>query len=317
MKLRYIVLLAAATTSGLLFSCGSNTQKSPNDTPTSGSIHIAADESYKPLVEAEREMFEALYTRAKINVTYTSESEAYALLIADSARLIIASRKPNESETAYFEQRQLKPRITHIANDGLAFIVNNNNSCEKLLYTKIKDIFTGKTNTWKELGTSSKADSLKVIFDHAGSGNVRTIKEKFAIDNNLPANCFALNSNEEVVKFVENNQNALGIISVNWISDSADSTTIAFLDRIKVLSVGTEATTDENGSFYGPFQAYIANKSYPFVRETYIISREARSGLGTGFASFIASDKGQRIVLRSGLVPATAPVRIVNVNTQP
>jgi len=41
------------------------------------------------------------------------------------------------------------------------------------------------------------------------------------------------------------------------------------------------------------------------------ISLETRSGLGTGFISFAAGDKGQRVVLKSGLMPATKPVRQV------
>jgi phosphate transport system substrate-binding protein len=60
-----------------------------------------------------------------------------------------------------------------------------------------------------------------------------------------------------------------------------------------------------------PYQAYIALKQYPLWRTVQITLREPRVGLGTGFASFVASDKGQRIVLKSGLVPATAPVRII------
>jgi phosphate transport system substrate-binding protein len=60
-----------------------------------------------------------------------------------------------------------------------------------------------------------------------------------------------------------------------------------------------------------PYQGYLAQGTYPLKREVFIISREARAGLGTGFASFITGDKGQRIILKSGLVPASMPVRIV------
>jgi len=46
-------------------------------------------------------------------------------------------------------------------------------------------------------------------------------------------------------------------------------------------------------------------------REVYILSKEAYTGLGTGFTAFVASERGQRIVLKFGLVPATMPVRLV------
>ncbi len=55
----------------------------------------------------------------------------------------------------------------------------------------------------------------------------------------------------------------------------------------------------------------LLRKLYPLYREVYIISKEAYTGLGTGFTAFVASERGQRIVLKLGLVPATMPVRLV------
>jgi len=42
---------------------------------------------------------------------------------------------------------------------------------------------------------------------------------------------------------------------------------------------------------------------------------EAYNGLGSGFATFVGSDKGQRIILKDGLVPANSPIRLIEVNT--
>lgn len=67
-------------------------------------------------------------------------------------------------------------------------------------------------------------------------------------------------------------------------------------------------------AYYQPYQAYIALKFYPFYREVYLISREGRNGIGSGFITFVASDRGQRIFLRAGLVPSKAPVRLVELN---
>jgi phosphate transport system substrate-binding protein len=65
---------------------------------------------------------------------------------------------------------------------------------------------------------------------------------------------------------------------------------------------------------YQPYQAYVAQNLYPLIREVVIVSREARTGLGSGFFTYVANDKGQRVVLKAGLVPATMPVRIVEIN---
>jgi phosphate transport system substrate-binding protein len=75
--------------------------------------------------------------------------------------------------------------------------------------------------------------------------------------------------------------------------------------------------------FVQPYQVYLAEKTpqqlaeypdlqnYPLRRNLYIINREARAGLGTGFASFVAGKNGQLIFQKSGLLPAQMQARIV------
>jgi phosphate transport system substrate-binding protein len=118
-----------------------------------------------------------------------------------------------------------------------------------------------------------------------------------------------LKSGEEVIDYVNKNGNCIGLIGAGWISDRDDSTANAFLNKFKVM----EILSKEDGEYYKPFQAYLALRSYPLTRTVYYLLREPRTGLGTGFSNFLASDKGQRIVLKSGLVPATMPVRLVKV----
>jgi phosphate transport system substrate-binding protein len=313
MKTRSILFLFIGLS--LLASCGKK-GNTPIDDPTSGKIHITVDESYQPLMSAEIEVFESLYPHADIQVSYSNETKAFADLMADSSRFIVVNRELNESELNYFKSIELPTTAIKIAYDGLAFIGNNDNRLTKLLYSQVGDLFNGKINTWNQLDPSFPKDSIQIIFDHPASGNIRMITDLFKLNNKLPANCFAVNSNPEVINYVEKNKNAIGIISVNWISDDADTNAIAFLKKIKVLEIGAEGNMDTSAQFRGPYQGYIAEGSYPFKRTAYIISREARAGLGTGFASFIAGDKGQRIVLRSGMVPASAPIRIVEFSNQ-
>lgn len=296
-----------------LLACGKR-GSSPTDDPTSGKIHITVDESYQPVMEDEEFLFESLYPHADVSITYANEKKCFEDLLADSSRFVVVNRELNESEMSYFNSIELTPRVTKIAFDGLAFIVNNEARLNKLLYNQVGDLFSGKIGTWKQINNNLSNDSLKIIFDHPNSGNVRMINERFKLNGKLPGNCFAVNSNPEVISYVEKNKNAIGIISVNWISDDADTNALSFLKKIKVLAIGQEGVEDTTGACYGPYQGYIAADMYPLKRSAYIISREARAGLGTGFASFIAGEKGQRIILKSGMVPAVAPVRIIEFN---
>jgi phosphate transport system substrate-binding protein len=131
----------------------------------------------------------------------------------------------------------------------------------------------------------------------------------------LPDYCYSANSNPDVITYVENHPEAIGLISVNWISDRDDSVTHDFLKRVKVAAISSEVFS-EGDDFYTPHPAYIADKSYPFIREVYAISRETFTGLGRGFIQFVAGDQGQRIILKMGMLPATMPVRLVQIEKE-
>ena len=57
----------------------------------------------------------------------------------------------------------------------------------------------------------------------------------------------------------------------------------------------------------------MALEQYPLIRNIWMISTDPHLGLADGFISFVSSDKGQRIILKAGLLPAIAPIRLVNI----
>jgi len=306
---RWIVLIFIYSE---IVSCHSeNKDSKPLDTPTSGEITIAVDECYKPILDTELDTFHALYTRAKINPIYTTEKEAVELLLKDSVRCIVVPRPLNSDEISFFKKIPITPRNILIAYDAVAFVVNNNNPDTALSVETLQDIFLGKIIKWNQISKNNSNDSIAIVFDANGSSTARYIQQKLSNGNSLPKNCYAVKSNAEVISYVEKNKNALGVIGVNWISDADDPLAQKFLKQINVVAVAPPDTGINDPEFVKPYQAYIATRQYPFIREVYIVSREARTGLGTGFASFIAGDKGQRIILKSGLLPATAPIRII------
>ena len=276
------------------------------DTPTAGTIKIAADEALKPLIDAEIQAFEGIYQHAKVEVNYVSEADAIDALLKDSARLTVVTRRLVEDEENTLVQQTIIPDHLKIATGGIALITNRQNADTLISLDEVKKIFQGKINS-----LSSKAPFSVVVFDNPTSGILRFLKDSLSIGASLPEYCFAVNSNASVVEYVSKTPHALGLIDVSWISDRDDSTTNSFLNSIHVLGISRDSI------FFRPFQAYIAQKSYPLVRDIVMISREARSGLASGFMAFVASEKGQRIVLKSGLVPATMPIRIVEINHGP
>lgn len=285
-----------------------------DETPTRGKIKISVDESYQMLADAQIATFTSLYSYTTITPAYKNEVDAIADLMNDSVRLVIINRKLTPAEEAYLTAKQVIPKTTKIAYDGLAFIVNRENQDTLIRYDQLKNIFNGTIKFWNQLNLkSTKLSEIKVVFDNNKSGNTRYVKENFINGKDFPPNCFAVNSNTEVINFVEKNRNAMGIIGVNWISDKDDTLSNSFLKKINIVAIGTPDNTEGPGNYYKPYQGYIAEGTYPLKREVFIVSRETFSGLGSGFTNFVAGDKGQRIILKMGLVPATMPIRIVEI----
>jgi phosphate transport system substrate-binding protein len=229
----------------------------------------------------------------------------------DSVKVIVTSKKLTDYQVQHLRESQIVARTTTFAYDALALVTNKTNADTLLNYGVVKDIFLGKIKKWNEIDPKSKLGDIQIIFDNTKSGNIRYFKDLFEIKDTLPENFFAVKSNPEVIDFVSRNKNALGIVSVNWISDKDDAQSMSFLKKINVLAVSQPYLND--GSYYRPYQGSIYDKSYPFVREIYLISRETFAGLGSGFINWACAEQGQRIVLKSGLVPATMPIRLVQI----
>ena len=294
-----------------LASCGGMGKTATNETPTRGNIRILSDESFQPLIETEVFTFTHLYTGAKIKPVYKPEFDVINDFMNDSVKVIVTSKKLSDYQIQYLRDTQIIARTSAFAYDALAIITNLDNRDTLLKYNTVKDIFLGKIRMWKEINEKSKLGNIRVIFDNNKSGNIRYFKDLFEIKDSLSKNFFAVNNNAEVINFVSRNPDALGIISVNWISDKDDYLTMSFIRKVNVVAISQQYIND--GSYYRPQPGFIYEKSYPFVREMYLISRETFTGLGSGFINWACAEQGQRIVLKSGLVPATMPIRLVQI----
>ncbi len=295
----------------ILVSCTGGSNSGPVETATSGNIRIYADESFQPLIETEVYTFTHLYKHAKITPIYKPEYDIINDFMNDSVKVIVTSKKLSDYQIQYLRDTQIIARTTTYAYDALAIVTNKKNKDTLLKYNSIKDIFLGKIKNWKEINPKSELGDIRIIFDNNKSGNIRYFKELFEIKDSLPHNFYAVNNNPGVIEFVSRNPDALGIISANWISNKNDSLSMSFINKINVVAISQQFVND--GNYYRPYQGFIYDKSYPYVREIYLISRETFTGLGSGFINWACAEQGQRIVLKSGLVPATMPIRLVQI----
>jgi len=295
-------------------SCKPRSTAALKETPTSGDIVIGADESFRLIVDAEVDTFTALYPYAQITPIYKPENELVAYFLNDSVRTIVSSWTPSDEQRKLLLDVQTVVRTTVVAYDALALVMNRKNVDSLLTYDNVRDIFNGKITDWNQINPKSRLGQINIVFDNIHSGNIRYFREKFDLPEKLGPNFYAVKSNPEVIDYVASSPAALGIVSVNWISDYEDPTSMSLQGKIKVAAISLPYL-DPN-TFYMPVQGSIYDKTYPFVREVVMNTRESFTGLGSGFVSFVAGEKGQRIILKSGLVPATMPIRIIQVKNE-
>jgi phosphate transport system substrate-binding protein len=280
-------------------ACSPTRERALLDTPTSGVINIAADESLRPVIDAEVKAFEAIYKKSHIEVTYVSEAEAVRLLLVDSVRLAVITRHLTDDESAVIRGQNIVPHDEVVARESIAVILNP--AAEDSLLTRDELLLM--------IGAGARSKG-RVVFDDPNSGIARYARDSILHSADFSSSAYALKSNEAVIDYVSKQKDAVGLIGGAWISDRDDYTTNRFLGSIRVAAI------EYDGNFYQPFQAYIARRFYPLTREIIICSREPRAGLGSGFMSFVAGDKGQRVILKAGLLPVTMPIRLVEVTRE-
>ena len=300
-----------------LFSSCSNNKKRKDgrtDTYSSGTISFVSDESFSPVIEEECAVFQYDYPQAKLKPIYTSESDAINKLLEGKTWLAFTARNFKTNEIQSLKAKNYRPVAIDIAYDALAFIVNRDNKDTLISIKDIQNIMMGKTIKWKQLNKGENKGEITVVFDNPKSSTVHYIEDSILGGKPIiNKNVVAVNKTSEVIKYVEENPDAIGIIGNNWLNDKRDSTNLTFNKNIRVMSVSRihPATA---ASSRKPYQYYIYNGEYPLIRTIYALLNDPRQGLPWGFAHFIQGPKGQRIVMKAGLLPVLGDINVRDVN---
>ncbi|MES2545868.1 MAG: substrate-binding domain-containing protein [Bacteroidota bacterium] len=300
MKSKIKSLLLILVVFALIFACNQVNNNSKNETILKGETSILVDETLVPIIEDQIEVFESKYP-AKINLIAKSEIELMNELQKGSIGFAVLSRKLTAKEESVFEKRKIKPRTTPFAIDAIALIRNNSNKDTIISLQEVIDFMKGKRNT-----------NIKgLVFDNPNSSTVRYMNNLAGL-NAIPENgIFSFKTNQEVIKFVSENDGMIGVIGVNWLSQP-EPTMVKFIEKISIL----EVKGLNKNEYVAPTQNNIAEGRYPLARDLFIVNCQGFSGLGMGFSSFVAGDIGQRIILKSGLLPIQVPGRNIIIRNE-
>lgn len=281
-----------------VFSCQNKNNK-VEDTILEGKATVYVDESIVPIVEDEQAVFETEY-EAKLHLVSKSENEVIKALFNDTARIVILTRTLSAKELKAFQSKNVTPRITPFATDAIAFIRNKTTNDTLIALQDVIDFVHGKA-----------VPSIKgLVFDNANSSTARYISEISGMPVNNQKNVFSFKTNEEALKYVAKNNGMVGVIGMNWIFQPPLDLQET-VDNVNVLGV----KGINKSEYFFPTQDNLAQGKYPLARRLYIVNCQGYSGLGMGFGSFLTGERGQRIILKSGLVPERIPTRNIRIRS--
>jgi len=111
----------------------------------SGKIVIAGSSSVTPVMEKLREAYLEINTNATIEIQQSDSTTGMNSAIEDICDIGMASRELKDSELG----AGLSPTV--IAIDGIAVIVNTENTISDMTVGQVKDVYTGVSTKWSDI----------------------------------------------------------------------------------------------------------------------------------------------------------------------
>lgn len=295
-----------------LFSVGCPPPKT--ETPTSGKLEALVTESLAPLMQKEADEFQRLYPEASVRILATSTRDAIVQLLNDSVSFIVVDRQLNEEEQGVAKKYEITYVETKIAEDALAVLVHKQNPMENISLTSLEKILSGKLSAWRNVPESKWSGTIELALTPRNSGAYELLTNHFFQLQEPIIPRIVLESQHEVFKYVAMNERAAGFISLTALHDTiGQPETKQFKTSTRVLAVGGKDTAK---TFVKLHQANIYRQLYPLHYPVYIYTTAKHASLAAGFSAFITSVPGQKIILYAGLVPATMPVRLVQITQE-
>ena len=273
MKKTFTRVLAAVlgtlvcASSALLTSCSSGETKTVS---TDGST------SMEKVIGALGEAFEADNSGTTFTYNPTGSGSGITAVLEGRCDIGLSSRALKDDEKAQGLTE------TVLAYDGIAIIVNPENTVEDLTVDQIASIYTGEITNWSEVGGAD--GEIVLIGREAGSGT-RDGFESITKTNDSCKYRQELTSTGDVIKTVANNPNAIGYASLASVKDT-----------VKALKVGGVTPTEDtlkDGT-------YLIQRPFVFVTKT----DTKLSDTAQKFFDYAMSSAAASIISKAGAVAA-------------
>ena len=288
------------------------TKKEIPESMLTGQVIIAADESLRPLVSAEIDVFQSIYKYASINCQYISEYDAINLILQEKIRLALVTRPLNKKEIDYFKSKDIFPESIPIAYDAIAVVVHSGNKLTALSTKQISRILSGELVDWNQIKGSGLSGGIKLIFDADASGIIRSLNDSLQLNKKVSGDIYFAGNSKNVLDRITSDTNGIGFVGYNWLSEAESPNVQLIKSKVSLLAVANAEEADSTNSVK-PSVKNLFNLSYPLTRKVYAVYTDPAASLARGFLSLLTSERGQKIIYRMGLKPVNDFQRLVNI----
>ena len=276
-KLKLMVGALLVTMVGTTFvGCGSN-GSSTNNTASNKettTISISGSTSVGPLMEKIQEKYEEANSNITLEIQQNGSGAGIKDVTSGISEIGMSSRELKDEEKSAVQG-------TTVAYDGIALLVNPENSVKNISLEDVKKIYTGEITNWKEVGGDDA--QIVVVSREEGSGTRDAFQEIVGYESEELLKDATISDGSGAVKTtVAGNKNAIGFASFEYI----DST-------VSALNINDVEPTADN------VKAGNYKLSRPFILVT---KEDALSENGQKLIEFVLSAEGQQIVEENKLI---------------
>jgi phosphate transport system substrate-binding protein len=274
---KYAALVAISMAALMSVPASAGGQATAADQLT-GKLVITGASTLAPLIGEIGKRFESLHPKVRIDVQSGGSSRGVADARQGLADIGMVSRamKDDERDLSAFP----------VARDGVCPILHQENPVQALTDEQIVEIYTGKISNWKLVG--GKDAPITVVNKADGRSTLEVFLQYFKLKNSDVKAQVVIGDNEQGVKTVAGNRNAIGYVSIG----TAEYDAIHGVP-IKLLPIGGVAASTEN----------VRTGVFPLSRPLHLVTRTTPSGLAKAFIEYAQSKAVHDLISQQYFVP--------------
>ncbi len=249
-------------------------------------ITVKGSDTMVILAQRWAERYMAKHPDVTIQVTGGGSGTGISALINGTTDVCNASREMKSSERDKLKQR-FGTRGVEIkcAKDGLAVYVNESNPVQELTLAQLKDIYTGKTTNWKDVGGPN--ERIVLYSRENNSGTYVYFKDNVLDGDDFAATAQNLPGTASVVNAVAKDKYGIGYGGA------------AYGKGIRELKMKKDATSQA----YSPSIENIKSGNYPVTRFLFMYVKNRPTGAIKEYIDWTLGDEGQQVVKEVGYFP--------------